>query len=218
MSDADRTSRPRIAILGGGAAGITAAFELSSAGWRERYESITVYQQGWRLGGKGASGRGECDRIEEHGLHIWLGFYQNAFRMMRECYDELGRDPSVPIATVEQAFERASQFVVQEPRGHGWLPWTATFPETDELPGTGEPTIPSLWELLVRALRLAVSFNDSARRAPEDPSLPRAISLQPATAATPGPVSLAPTSRPRFGAWPRRPAPSTASSGTSSRA
>jgi uncharacterized protein with NAD-binding domain and iron-sulfur cluster len=28
-------------------------------------------------------------RIEEHGLHVWLGFYDNAFRMMRECHAEL---------------------------------------------------------------------------------------------------------------------------------
>ena len=48
---------------------------------------------GWRLGGKGASGRGPSGRIEEHGLHIWMGFYENAFRLMRECYAELARDP-----------------------------------------------------------------------------------------------------------------------------
>jgi len=28
------------------------------------------FQQGWRLGGKGASGRGIHDRIEEHGVHV----------------------------------------------------------------------------------------------------------------------------------------------------
>ena len=34
------------------------------------------------------------DRIEEHGLHLWMGFYENAFRLMRECYAEAGRDPA----------------------------------------------------------------------------------------------------------------------------
>ena len=38
-------------------------------------------------------GRGRHGRIEEHGLHLWMGFYENAFRLMRECYAELGRDP-----------------------------------------------------------------------------------------------------------------------------
>ena len=67
---------------------MAAVWELSRPEHRGRYE-ITVYQEGWRLGGKGASGRGANGRIEEHGLHIWLGFYDNAFRMMRECHAEL---------------------------------------------------------------------------------------------------------------------------------
>ena len=59
-------------------------------GARDDYE-VHVYQVGWRLGGKGASGRNplQGQRIEEHGLHIWSGFYDNAFRAMRECFDEI---------------------------------------------------------------------------------------------------------------------------------
>ena len=64
------------------------AWELTAPHHQGRYQ-VTVYQEGWRLGGKGASGRGENGRIEEHGLHIWLGFYDNAFRMMRACHAEL---------------------------------------------------------------------------------------------------------------------------------
>ncbi|HEV7882041.1 MAG TPA: FAD-dependent oxidoreductase, partial [Solirubrobacteraceae bacterium] len=82
--------RRRIAILGGGMAGLTAAWSLSDPATREDVE-ITVYQRGWRLGGKGASGRGPHGRIEEHGLHVWLGYYDNAFRVMREVYEELDR-------------------------------------------------------------------------------------------------------------------------------
>lgn len=183
-------SLPRVVILGGGVAGITTAFELSGPGWRDKFSSITVYQYGWRLGGKGASGRGVHDRIEEHGLHIWLGFYDNAFRIMRECYDELGRDPSSPIATVEDAFERSSLFIVQEPRGDNWVPWMATFPEADAMPGLREDPLPSLWECLVRALLLAVAFVEDAKAAPAPPG----------QAVTPG-VSLRPTARP-VRAWP----------------
>ena len=51
-------AKPRIAILGGGAGAVTAALELSKPGWENHYESISLYQQGWRLGGKGACGRG----------------------------------------------------------------------------------------------------------------------------------------------------------------
>src|SRR3954454_16712944 len=70
-------------------AGIPPAWRLSSPEHRDRFDKIVVSQRGARLGGKGASGRGVNGRIEEHGLHIWLGFYDNAFRMMRECHAEL---------------------------------------------------------------------------------------------------------------------------------
>lgn len=69
---------------------MAAAWELSHPKHNGRFK-ITVYQEGWRLGGKGSSGRGPSGRIEEHGLHIWLGFYDNAFRMMRECHAELAQ-------------------------------------------------------------------------------------------------------------------------------
>src|SRR5215470_16647083 len=82
----------RVAVIGGGCAALTAAFELSRPEHRGRYR-ITVYQQGWRLGGKGASGRGPAGRVEEHGLHVWMGWYENAFRILRECYGELAADP-----------------------------------------------------------------------------------------------------------------------------
>ena len=78
----------KVAIVGGGCAAMAAVWELSRPEHAGRYE-ITVFQEGWRLGGKGASGRGVNGRIEEHGLHVWLGFYDNAFRMMRECHAEL---------------------------------------------------------------------------------------------------------------------------------
>src|SRR5262249_13916639 len=61
---------------------------------------VTVYQRGWRLGGKGASGRnlepGKGLRIEEHGLHILMGFYDNVFHILKTCYDDLGASPCEP--------------------------------------------------------------------------------------------------------------------------
>ena len=54
-----------LAIIGGGAASVAAAFELTRPQHRGKYR-VSVYQMGWRLGGKGASGRGPADRIERH--------------------------------------------------------------------------------------------------------------------------------------------------------
>src|SRR6185369_13408494 len=94
-----------VAIIGGGCAGVSAAFELTRPEHRGKYH-VTLYQLGWRLGGKGASGRGVGGRIEEHGFHVWMGFYENAFRLLRECYAELGRDRATTrIADWQDAFK-----------------------------------------------------------------------------------------------------------------
>lgn len=122
-------------MIGGGCAALSAAFELTRPELGGAYH-VTVYQLGWRLGGKGASGRGPADRIEEHGLHIWLGFYENAFRLIRDCYAELGRDPDkCPIARWQDAFFPDSHVGVADVGKTGWLHWTALFPPAEGLPG-----------------------------------------------------------------------------------
>jgi uncharacterized protein with NAD-binding domain and iron-sulfur cluster len=124
-----------IAVIGGGCASLSAAFELTRPELNGAYH-VTVYQLGWRLGGKGASGRGPADRIEEHGLHIWLGFYENAFRLLRDCYAELGRDPKTcPIARWEDAFYPDSHVGIAVNSGPEWLLWTTVFPPARGLPG-----------------------------------------------------------------------------------
>jgi uncharacterized protein with NAD-binding domain and iron-sulfur cluster len=128
--------RQKVAIIGGGCAAIAAAFELSRPEHKGKYE-ITVYQLGWRLGGKGASGRGPCDRIEEHGFHVWMGFYENAFRLMRECYAELDRDPKkYRIANWRDAFFPAP-FIGLANQRHDGSYWNliSYFPPGDGLPG-----------------------------------------------------------------------------------
>jgi uncharacterized protein with NAD-binding domain and iron-sulfur cluster len=126
----------KVAIIGGGCASMTTAFELTRPHHRGKYE-VTIYQTGWRLGGKGASGRGAAGRIEEHGLHVWLGFYENAFRLLRECYTELGRDPQAcQIATWRDAFFADPNIGVADPSPKGgWLSWLAHFPPAEGLPG-----------------------------------------------------------------------------------
>jgi uncharacterized protein with NAD-binding domain and iron-sulfur cluster len=151
------SQRKKVVILGGGLGSLTTAFELTNApDWRERFESITVYQQGWRLGGKGASGRGPDGRIEEHGLHIWMGWYQNAFRMIRAAYQEMGRPPSAPLATWDQAFKRHSFINLGEQVKGKWTNWPLDFPATGETPGnTGEDSgeYPTVWHCVSEVLQ-----------------------------------------------------------------
>ena len=158
----------KVAILGGGMAGLSAAWRLSEPGWRDRFDSITVYQRGWRLGGKGASSRGPNGRIEEHGLHIWLGSYQNAFTLLRQCYAELDRAataPESPIVTWDQALIPADNVGLTDRLGSDWQIWLGSFTRTDGLPGDpdGAGREMTVVEFTLRALRLVRDFAESLR-------------------------------------------------------
>jgi uncharacterized protein with NAD-binding domain and iron-sulfur cluster len=146
--------RIRVAVLGGGCGAMSAAFELTrTAELRARYD-VTVYQQGWRLGGKGASGReGACaQRIQEHGLHAFLGFYENAFRLMKDAYDEWDKPPGAPFQRWDQAFRPEWLITLQEPlAGGGWSTWNVTMPPLPGEPGDGVPRADE-WRLLQRLL------------------------------------------------------------------
>src|SRR6476646_2024556 len=108
--------RPKkIADLGGGIASLTTVEELTREhDWKSKYD-ITLYQMGWRLGGKGASGRArdkdKYDRIEEHGYHMWFGFYDYAFRLVRHIYKENARPLEMPLARWSEAFKPVNYWV-----------------------------------------------------------------------------------------------------------
>ena len=141
--------KTKVAILGGGVGALSAAFELTSAsGWQDQFE-VTVYQMGWRLGGKGASGRNAVmgQRIEEHGLHFWLGFYENAFRMMRHCYQENQRPLTTPLATWSEAFKPCNEVTVEDHVDGEWIPWLLTFVPNGDTPGD-TIELPSIWEMI----------------------------------------------------------------------
>jgi uncharacterized protein with NAD-binding domain and iron-sulfur cluster len=145
----------KVAILGGGPAAITAAFELTAPELQNRFE-VTVYLPGWRLGGKCASGRDMRlgERIEEHGLHLWFGFYENAFTVMRAAYEELGRPASHPLATLEDAFKGCDEIVLCDQQGSGWTTFAFTAPPNDKKPGTGL-ALPSFWDIALAACKWA---------------------------------------------------------------
>jgi uncharacterized protein with NAD-binding domain and iron-sulfur cluster len=166
----------RVAILGGGMAGLAAAWRLSEPD--SGASEVTVYQRGWRLGGKGASSRGVHGRIEEHGLHVWLGYYDNAFRLLREVYDELDRphsDPDCPIGGWRDGFFPASLIGVGSDNADRWADWLAWFPENDQLPGEpseGDDAIGAV-ELARQMLALLGRFGASLDRGAA--AAPRAV-------------------------------------------
>ncbi len=159
----------KIAILGGGIAAMTTALQLTSElNWKSQYD-ITVYQMGWRLGGKGASGRGEHNRIEEHGLHIWMGFYENAFRIMRQVYEEnkKNRPLGTPLREWTEAFREHDFVAVTDSAIAGkdaeWEIWPMHLPRVPGSPGEGNPE--TLWTTFVRVLGwIHETYRDSAFR------------------------------------------------------
>ena len=83
----------KVAILGGGAASCTAALALTDQpGWKERYD-ITIYQLGWRLGGKARSGRNKNygQRSEEITGHHFSESWVMIKTLMKSVYKELNR-------------------------------------------------------------------------------------------------------------------------------
>ncbi len=134
-------AKQRIAVLGGGVGALSAAFYVTEQpGWADKYE-ITVYQQGWRLGGKCASGHdmreGYGHRIYEHGLHIFGGFYYQAFDLLRRAYAALNRPYGHPNQDVWDAFtpEDAVALVDNSPQATADPIWYVDFPPNFEVPG-----------------------------------------------------------------------------------
>jgi len=148
--------RKKIAILGGGLGSLVTALELTRPGVNLGKYEITIYQMGWRLGGKGASGRNAMDdeRIEEHGLHVWFGFYENAFRLIREVMAEWKIPADHPWATDDpaerwtRAFKPHSYAPLAEMRGGRWNLWNFRFGPAEGTPGDGSNPLDNIWDIL----------------------------------------------------------------------
>ena len=141
-------TRRKIAILGGGVGAMTAAFELTATEAARARHDVTVYQLGWRLGGKGASGRhpGTGARIEEHGLHVWSGFYDNAIRQMKACLNELNEAGiSGVYPDFDSAFIAHNNIVLGDSAGPGWSFWPVRPENNDAEPGSSGVLL-SPWE------------------------------------------------------------------------
>lgn len=134
--------RVKVAVLGGGIGAMAAAFELTEPELAGRYE-VTVYQPGWRLGGKCASGRGEPgERIEEHGLHLWFGFYANAFHLIQRGYEEWQPPADSWLGTWEDAFKKCNDIVLFERWRDQWIPWHLCMPPDEQDPGSRDEVTP----------------------------------------------------------------------------
>ena len=132
----------KIAILGGGMAALSAAFDLTrTQALRDQFD-VTIYQMGWRLGGKAASGR-DCEgRIVEHGLHVWFGCYENAFELVRAAYAAWDPQKDQAITEVKDAFEAQAWTAMGS--GDTAQFFALDWPELPGQPGDGSGSL-ALW-------------------------------------------------------------------------
>ena len=117
LSDGKRVRPQKVAVLGGGLSSCTAALALTDQpGWKERYD-ITIYQLGWRLGGKARSGRNKDYGQRSEGItsHLLVGSHFMLKTLMKSVYEELNRPEGVPLRTFEEAFKPKSLFTEREP-------------------------------------------------------------------------------------------------------
>ncbi len=160
-------AKKKVAILGGGVGAIWAAWQLTSfPDWQERFD-ITLYQMGWRLGGKCASGRNPKfgQRIEEHGLHVWAGFYENAIKVMKQCYAEAQPLGGV-FPSFDAAFKPFNNVVLAEQVEGKWIPWHLQPPGNDAVPGEGGLFL-APWDYVCMGLGwLETLFDDAAQGQP----------------------------------------------------
>ncbi|GAA4416146.1 NAD(P)-binding protein [Nibrella viscosa] len=156
--------KTKVAVLGGGMGAMSAVYELLKADQFAGNYDITIYQMGWRIGGKGASGREKVknsvnpsennQRILEHGLHAWFGWYSNAFNQFKDCYTHLDWGPEHRFNTWDKAFTPEDDVVVMENIGNNWKGVPITVPAIPGEPGGHEEllTLAEYQQLLAQKL------------------------------------------------------------------
>ncbi|MEM9570667.1 MAG: NAD(P)-binding protein [Pseudomonadota bacterium] len=141
--------KTRIAILGGGISALAAAYELKRLDQADALD-ITIYQMGWRLGGKCASSRNDQPgmgfRNEEHGLHVLGGWYHNTFEMLRRVYSDWNQLPNVDAQPIGDAFLPMNGAVLFDEKlffgfKYGWRKIAVRFPDPVGEPGIDIPDL-----------------------------------------------------------------------------
>jgi uncharacterized protein with NAD-binding domain and iron-sulfur cluster len=84
---------------------MTAAYELTRTDAARAYWDVEIFEMGHRFGGRLASHHrnSRWHRNEEHGLHVWFGFYDNTFRLAEQVWKDWQRPPGCPWTNVWDA-------------------------------------------------------------------------------------------------------------------
>lgn len=130
------SAKQKVAILGAGPGGLSAAFGLSATPeLREKYD-ITIYQVGWRAGGKCSSGRaGPENRIEQNGTHYLFGCYDNTVQIARTVYGELKEEGVEEFGDFKTALLPRDLLALKHEFRGEWKLWPWPLPNNDAEPG-----------------------------------------------------------------------------------
>src|SRR6267142_1124915 len=71
-------NRPNVTVIGGGLAGMVAAWRLLECGC-----NVSIFEASGRWGGKAGATQLGSD-FEEHGYHIFPAWYRNVWHLVRE--------------------------------------------------------------------------------------------------------------------------------------
>ena len=114
------SARPRVAVVGGGWAGLAAAVTL--ADWAE----VTVFEAGLVLGGRARRLARAPDGVFDNGQHLLLGAYSECLRLMRR----VGAAPEALLWRTPQRLDMAGEHSFAMPpwpaplnQLAGWLGW-----------------------------------------------------------------------------------------------
>ena len=141
-------TKRKITILGGGMAALSAAYQLTKTEALRAENEVTLYQPGWRLGGKAASGRDGAGRNLEHGLHVWFGCYENTFQMIQEVYASRKPATGWAMETWRDAVKPQDFTPIGVQSGAGaWSYWPLTWAVNDGVPGDGT-LLPTWWQII----------------------------------------------------------------------
>lgn len=100
--DERRSDRKKVAVFGGGIAGLTAAHELVKRGFE-----VSLFEQNDTCGGKASSYASDHHREGEHGFRFFPGFYRNVIETMADIPIEPDEATPRPARREANRFERA---------------------------------------------------------------------------------------------------------------
>jgi len=137
MNSTNGAPKKRISIMGAGPAGLAAAWSLTATEELRATNDVTVYQVGWRAGGKCATGRRDPgDHVEQNCAHYLFGCYDNTFGIIREAYDELAAAGNTTFNDFDKVLLPRNLIALKQYFGDEWKTWLIEFPENNATPGT----------------------------------------------------------------------------------